>query len=116
MHLSSYSRPPCGERRGEGMLFVRRTVRRSSGAEPDQHRSSRLFPPTLTYRAKPLAIVRQIKMAHVRSNGYYPGWINIALTVVTRLSFLQIEGLFNTRPLVQLTQIVAQIRIVLHAA
>lgn len=115
MHLSSYSRRLAGK---EEMR-----VRCSSAAQfegvpapgPDQYRPSRLFPPTLTYRAKPLAIVRQIEMAHVRSNGYYPGWINIALTVVTRLGFLQIEGLFNTRPLVQLTQIVAQIRIVLHA-
>src|SRR5581483_6798940 len=67
-------------------------------------------------RLEARAVVGQIEMAHVRADGHDAGRVHIALAVVTRLGFSQIESVANPRPLVELAQIVAEIRITLPAA
>src|SRR4030095_7831884 len=51
-----------------------------------------------------------------RSQRDNTGWIYVSLAVVARFNFLQVESVFDSRPLIQFPQIVSEIRVVLNAA
>src|SRR6266540_3516541 len=66
--------------------------------------------------AQVISIVRRFQMVQIRSDGKNPGRIDVKLAVITHLDFLQIQRVFDSRPLIELAQVIRQIWIILDAA
>ena len=66
-------------------------------------------------RAQAAAVMRQFQMIENRAQRHDARRVDVQLAVVTFLDLLQIERLFNPRPLIKLAQVIGEIRIILNA-
>src|SRR5213594_1552500 len=79
---------------------------------------SRCLPYILRVRrgAKAVAIMRRVEVVEGRPRGHDTGRVDVPLAVVARFDFMEVEGVLDSRPLIELAQVVGEIRIVLDAA
>ncbi len=62
------------------------------------------------------AIVRPLKVVECWSHWHDAGWVNVLLAIIARLDLIAIKGVLDARPLIELAQVVGEIRVVLEVA